>query len=48
MIDDINNDRIENDEITLIEHQRYQIVNSCLPRNGNYQIESCTYLKIPT
>ncbi len=44
IVDEINNDQIENDEVLVVADYKYQIVNSCLPRNGNYQIENCRYL----
>jgi hypothetical protein len=44
--DEINDDQVENDKGLVIADYRYQIVNSCLPTNGNYQIENCMYLNI--
>lgn len=38
-----NNDWPENDEILNAGSDRYQIVNSCLPANGDYQISKRMY-----
>lgn len=38
IIEETNNDSTENDDPLTIGGGRYQIVNSCLPVNGDYQI----------
>ncbi|CAF4386355.1 unnamed protein product, partial [Rotaria magnacalcarata] len=38
-----NNDWSENDDTLAAEGDRYQIVNSCLPANGAYQIAKRMY-----
>jgi len=42
-VDETNNEQIENDEVSIGEDDRYQIVNSFVPRNGDYQIDSRMY-----
>ncbi|CAF0884523.1 unnamed protein product [Rotaria sp. Silwood1] len=39
IVDETNNDWSENDESPSVGGDRYQIVNSCLPTNGDYQID---------
>ena len=39
--DEIDNDPADNEEVLVITDYKYQIVNSCLPRNGDYHIENC-------
>ncbi|CAF0841091.1 unnamed protein product [Rotaria sordida] len=38
IVDETNSDWSENDELLSLGGDRYQIVNSCLPANGDYQV----------
>lgn len=42
IVDEVNSDWSENEEILNVG-DRYQIVNSCLPLNGDYQIDKRMY-----
>jgi hypothetical protein len=39
----INDEQIETGDSPVILDERYQIINSFLPSNGNYQIENRMY-----
>jgi len=43
IVDETNNDWLENDETLTAGGDRYQIVNSYLPVNGDYQIAKRIY-----
>ena len=43
IVDETNTTWSENDEALSVGGDRYQIVSSCLPVNGDYQIEKRTY-----
>lgn len=43
IVDEINSDYSENDDSLNVGGDRYQIVNSCLPANGDYQIAKRMY-----
>ena len=42
-INETDNESIVNNETLIIVEDRYQIINSCLPTNGDYQIENRMY-----
>lgn len=43
IVDETNNDWSENDETLSVGRDRYQIVNSCLAANGDYQFVKCMF-----
>ena len=42
--DDVNYEREEQEETANAQDYQYRIAQSCLPRNGDYKIESRTYV----
>ena len=44
IVDETTADLTENDEMLSLGRDRYQIVNSCLPADGEYQIDKCTLI----
>ncbi len=46
IIDETPNDWMENDDSLTVERDRYQIVHSYLPVNGDYQIDKRIFLLI--
>ncbi len=42
-MDDTNDEQVENNDLLTSTDYRYQIVNSSLPRNGDYQIDNRMY-----